>query len=228
MSKFAGLAAGGQKTVFAALLESKKEPQEQSITESAFFESVNEEAVSDAIDKAANQSARADAMAVVLAYVDDGDDSAEALDAYAQALADSDEDGDIGEPEQEDYETNLTLMAEALVALGVPAAVAMDAMGGDDAAAAKAFTVASDFVEKSDASEDDLIAEFSVREAMMMEATMRVIRDGKVRMIRKPLKKKRLSSAQKAGLKKARMKAHSGAAKRARAKSMKLRKSRGM
>lgn len=215
-----------QRTNFTSLLESKKPGQE--ITEKAFFESAGDDLMLEAIDKAGNQSMRADAMAVVLAWIDDGDDSAEALDLYAQALADSDEDGEIGDPEQEDYELNLTLMAEALAALGVPTKIAVSAMEGDDAAAAKAYTAASDFVESSEADEDDLIAEFSVREAMILEATKKVIRDGKVKTIKKPVHKKKMSSAQKQSLKKAQRKAHTASAKKARAKSMKARKSRGM
>ncbi len=227
---FAQLGAAAPNATFTRLLESKRQGEgESEITETAFFESAaSSDLMLEAIDKAGNQAMRADAMAVVLAYLDDGDDSAEALDLYAQALADSDEDGEIGDPEQEDYELFLTLMAEALAALGVPAKVAMAAMDGDDDAAAKAYTAASDFVEASEADEDDLIAEFSVRESMILEATQKVIRDGKVKLIKKPLKKKRLSSAQKSALKRARMKAHTGAAKRARAKSMKARRSRGM
>lgn len=227
-SKFEQIGMGrGSHTNFAPLLESAKKPAGE-ISEVAFFESVSEDDMMEAIDKAGQQAMRADAMAVVLAFVDDGDDSAESLDLYAQALADSDEDGDIGDPEQEEYELYLTLMAEALVALGVPPKVAMSAMEGDDAAAAKAFTAASDFVSASEVDEDTLISEFSVREAMIMEATKKVIRDGKVKMIKKPVHKKKMSSAQKQALKKAQRKAHTASAKRARAKSMKARRSRGM
>lgn len=213
-----------RRTNFNSLLESKKPGQE--ITEKAFFESAGDDLMLEAIDKAGNQSMRADAMAVVLAFLEDGDDSAEALDLYAQALADSDEDDEIGDPEQEDYELFLTLMAEALAALGVPSKIAVAAMEGDDAAAAKAYTAASDFVE--DADEDDLIAEFSVREAMILEATKKVIRNGKVKTIKKPVHKKKMSSAQKQSLKKAQRKSHTASAKKARSKSMKARKSRGM
>ncbi|MGL4349442.1 MAG: hypothetical protein ACRDC7_00910 [Aeromonas veronii] len=217
----------GPQVSFNRLLEGKKDGQPE-ITEKAFFESVGDDSIMESIDKAGNQAMRADAMAVVLAFVEDGDDSAEALDLYAQALADSDEDGEIGDPEQEDYELFLTLMAEALTALGVPAKIAMSAMEGDDAAASKAYTAASDFVEASEVDEDTLIAEFSVREAMIMEATKKVIRDGKVKVIKKPVHKKKMSSAQKQALKKAQRKAHTASAKKARAKSMKARRSRGM
>lgn len=227
-SKFESVAGPkGQQVCFTRLLEAKKEGQPE-VSEKAFFESVEEGAMMESIEKAGNQAMRADAMAVVLAFVEDGDDSSDALDLYAQALADSDEDGEIGDPEQDDYELFLTLMAEALVYVGVPPKIAVSAMEGDDAAASKAYTAASDFVAASEADEDTLISEFSVRESMIMEATKKVIRDGKVKMIKKPVHKKKMSSAQKQALKKAQRKSHTASAKKARFKSMKARKSRGM
>lgn len=226
-------AKGGMN--FAPMLESlggnsqvKPEPSgPEEITEKAFFESADDKAMLEAVQGPAEQGARADAMAMILAWLDDGDDSADSLDAYAQALADVDEDGDIsGDEEQALYEGSLTTMAEALAALAVPAKVAMGAMDGSDEDAAKAFNAAADFIANAD--EDELIADFSVREAMMLEAMQKVIRDGKVKMIRKPLRKKRLSAAQKAALRKARAKSHNAAARAARKKSMRVRKSRGM
>ena len=232
--KFADLGRlSPSQTAFKPMLESldgkanKQGKEEGEVTETAFFESITEDKMLEAVQGAANQSARADAMAMLLAWIDDGDDSADALDAYAQALADVDEDGEIGEgDEQKAYEVSLTLMAEALVALGVSPKVAMGAMKGEETDAVKAFTSASDFI--SEADEDELIAEFAVRETMMLEAVKKVIRDGKVTYIKKPLKKRRMSPAQKAALKKARSKSNTAAAKAARKKSMRARSSRGM
>ncbi|WP_198588962.1 hypothetical protein KP541_28060 (plasmid) [Escherichia coli O111:H8] len=50
--------------------------------------------------------------------------------------------------------------------------------------------------------------------------------NGEIKLIRKRLRKKRLTAAQKSALKKARRKAQTGAAKLARKKSMKLRRKR--
>lgn len=225
---FAGAAAGSEFGDAVAMLDGVKKQDPASVTEKAFFDAVTEEQMLDAVANAANQAGRADAMAMVIEWVADGDDSAEGLDVYAQALADVDEDGEVtGDEEQELYEKALTLMAEALVSLGVSAQVATDAMGGDDSAAAKAFVAAGDFLE-GDAEPDELIAAFAVRESMMMDAVVKVIRDGKVKLIRKPLRKKRLSPAQRAALKKARAKANTAAARAARKKSMRMRSARGM
>lgn len=225
---FAGAAAGSEFGQALAMFDGVQQPDAGTQTEKAFFDSVSDEQMLDAVSNAAVQGARADAMAMVIEWVADGDDSAIGLDAYAQALADVDEDGEVsGDDEQEAYEQSLTLMAEALVSLGASVQVATDAMGGDDAAAAKAFVAAGDALD-GDVDADSLIAKFAVRESMMMDAVVKVIRDGKVKLIRKPLRKKRLSPAQRAALKKARMKANTAAARTARKKSMRMRKSRGM
>lgn len=62
--------------------------------------------------------------------------------------------------------------------------------------------------------------------ALLTEAFKKVVRNGEIKLIRKRLRKKRLTAAQKSALKKARRKAQTGAAKLARKKSMKLRRKR--
>lgn len=227
---FAGAAASSEFSAAVAMLDGVKKKDPASMTEQAFFDSVSDEQMLDAVAGVAMQAARADAMAMAVEWVADGDDSAEALDVYAQALADVDEDGEVaGDEEQEAYEQALTLMAEALVSLGAPTQVATDAIGGDDSAAAKAFVAAGDFLDgDADMDVDEMIAEFAVRESMMMDAMVKVIRSGKIKLIRKPLRKKRLSAAQRAALKKARAKSNTASARTARRKSMRIRSSRGM
>ncbi|GAL07944.1 baseplate or tail tube [Photobacterium aphoticum] len=73
-----------------------------------------------------------------------------------------------------------------------------------------------------------MIAEFGVRETLMNEAIKKVVRDGKVVTINTNKRKRKMTAAQKAALKKARLKAHSSSAKAARKKAMKTRHSRGM
>lgn len=225
---FAGAAVGSEFGQVMAMFDGAKPVEPGSQTEKAFFDGVTDQQMLDAVSSAASQAARADAMAMVIEWVADGDDSAEGLDIYAQALADVDEDGEVsGDDEQAVYEQALTLMAEAMVSMGVSAQVATDAMGGDDAAAAKAFVAIGDALSE-DVDPDDVISAFSVREAMMMDAVVKVVRDGQIKMIRKPLRKKRLSPAQRAALKKARAKANTAAARTARKKSLRIRRSRGM
>lgn len=231
--KFEEMKRGGNAAMFRPMFESlqgKPAPTQSELTEKMFFDSAEADAaMDDALTTSAMQSVRADSMAIIMEWVADGDDSADALDAYAQGMADADEDGEINpDEEQAEYENYLTLMAEALTYLGVPAKVASDAMSGDDAASAQAFIAAGDALAADDVDQDTLIGEFSVRETVMLESVVKVVRDGKVKMIRRPLRKKMLSSAQRAALKKARMKANTGAARLARRKSMKIRAKRGL
>lgn len=231
---FEDLKRGGKAAhMFGPMFESlqpKNTTTQKEISEKDFFESAEgDAAMSDAMDKAAIQSYRADSMAMIMEWVADGDDSADALDAYAQGMADADEDGEINpDDEQAEYEQYLTSMAEAMIYLGVPDKTANAAMSGDDAASAQAFIAAGDALAADGVDQDALISEFSVRETAMMEAVVKVIRNGVMKQIRRPLRKKILSAAQRAGLKKARMKAFTGAAKMARRKSMKIRINRGL
>ncbi|MGL4898780.1 MAG: hypothetical protein ACRC4U_01830, partial [Shewanella sp.] len=74
------------------------------------------------------------------------------------------------------------------------------------------------------------IAQFSVlgQHEAMLEAVKKVVRSGKVKWIKKPLRKKRINGAQRAALKKARMKSNTSAAKAKRRRSMKRRKASGL
>jgi hypothetical protein len=93
----------------------------------------------------------------------------------------------------------------------------------------------SEEITEEAASDEDMIAAFiggdTVFESGILEAAfkkIRVVRDGKVTIKKKRLGKIIMSAAQKAGLKKARRKSNTAAAKVHRAKSMKLRKQRGI
>lgn len=196
--------------------------QDEPLSEKLMFESVDEELVLESISKTADVSLRSNAMAAVIAFAEEGMNTAEELDLMAVGMADLDEDGEVSEPEQEDYEESLNAMADALEHLGLEASVIEKSFEDDDAAEEVALHVANYLDDLDD--QDQYIANYSVRENMMLEAVKKVVRDGKVKYIKKPLRKRRMSAAQKAALKKARRKSNTGAAKRARRKSMKLRK----
>ena len=209
----------------------------EEVTEQHFFESLvagDEEGEGEELDpyfeavsKQAATVSRADAMAGVIEWLEGTDPSADSFEAMAQGLADLDDDeGDMSKSEQAEFDATLTTMAQALVFLGVSAEMASSVADDDDDAAEKAFKTATDA--KSGKDDSELIADFSVRESMMLEAVKKVIRDGKVVKIKKRTTKKRQSPAQKQALKKARMKAHSSSAKASRRKSLKKRKSTSM
>lgn len=194
------------------------------VTEKLMFESVSDDLIVESIANTAEIPLRSNAMAAVFAFAEEGMNTAEELDLMAVGMADLDDDGEVSDAEQDDYEESLNAIADALATAGVdPALITKALMDGDDDAAEEISLAVADFLDGLD-DQDDYIASYSVREKLMLEAVKKVVRDGKVKWIKKPLRKKRMSPAQKAALKKARKKANTGAAKRARRKSMKIRK----
>lgn len=216
-------------TFIAGLAQAESATKDiDNIEETAFFESVGEDSMLEAMEKIASANLRADGAAAVSAWVEDGDSDFDALDSFCFGLAGSgDDDDELSEAEAEDYNDILKAAAEFIVNVcGVSAELTTKVFAGDDDASATVFDAVESFL--AGESTSDLIAEFSVRENMMMEALKKVIRNGEVVMIRTNRRKKRMTAAQKAALKKARRKAHSAAGKAARKKSLRLRKSRGM
>lgn len=187
-----------------------------------------EEAMYEAIETNALTNLRAMGMGALITWADIGDPTADDFDLTAQGMADVDEDGEVSELEEEGYNEILFAMAQGLRFVGVDADVVEELLGGSDKAASSAYVAMANKLEGMDMSEDELIAEFSVQQEGMMEAKKKVIRDGETKWVNKPLKKRRMTSAQRAGLKKARMKAHSASARAKRKKSMRKRGASGM
>lgn len=197
--------------------------EEVALSEKLMFESVSDELITEAISSSAEIQIRSNAMAAVFTFADEGMNTAEELDAMAVGLADVDEDGDNSDQEQDDYEEALNALSDALEHIGVSPETIEKALSDDDAAAEEVALHIANFADELE-DEDTFIASYSVREKLMMEAVRKVVRDGKVKWIKKPLRKRRMSAAQRAALKKARRKANTGAARRARKKSMRIRK----
>ncbi|EGQ9764651.1 hypothetical protein RDG75_004131 [Vibrio alginolyticus] len=204
----------------------KQEPEVQPITEQAFFESVEtKDALFESVSAMATSQARQDAAAAVVQWVEGGDADYDELDALLFGMVeggDSDEEVELDDIQNEQYE-QLTKFASEFMATfsGVDSAdVAL--MDEDDSAADRVYEALENAL--SDVNNSEAIADFAVRESVMMEAKERVIRNGKPTYINKRKRKRRMSAAQKAALKKARRKAHTSAAKASRAKSMNLRK----
>lgn len=225
--------SGDQETSeFAHFFQAKKEPlaaiapqeaQDEPISETLMFESLDENLIVEAVTASAEVTLRSNAMASVLSFADEGMTTADELDSFAVGMADVDDDGEVNEAEQEDYEEALNAIADALEHIGVSPDVIEKALADDDDAAEQVALHIANYADELD-DEDQFIANYSVREKLMTEAMRKVVRDGKVKWIKKPLRKRRMSAAQRAALRKARKKANTGAAKRARRKSMKLRK----
>lgn len=182
--------------------------------------------------EAADQSGRAQAAAAVLEWAAGGDASAEAFDELALGLAGIDDTTDELSDEAIDaYNDQLVMLAEAAIGLGAAQDDVTTMIDENDSDSAQAVM---DAIAVED--EDEAIAAYSVTggndgalmESAMLEAAIKVVRGGVVKIVRKRPHKMRISGAQRAALKKARLKAQSSTAKIARMKSMKIRKKRGL
>lgn len=190
------------------------------------FESV--EADGDETVAFAESSTRFRGITAALEWVSAGDFTFQALDDLAYGLADLDEDGEVTEEEEDEYNAILAAAGDALVFLGGNAKNVSALLDEDDDAGLKLGTMLTDKLDNTEEDDDEIILRFAMPKGMITEAVAKVVRNGKVVFVRKKLKRKRISAAQRAALKKARRKSNSAAARFARKKSMKLRKSRNM
>ena len=173
---------------------------------------------------------RASGMAAALTWIDEGEYTAEFLNGLiAGMVSDSDDEDAPVTDIDDDFYTGLSeSTAEALVALGGATEQVASAMDGDEDAAEVLGEYLADRLEESEKSDSDLITGFAVGNSLVLDAAKKVVRNGKVVLKKRRLKKVRLNSKQKAALKKAQRKAHNSAARRARAKAMKIRSQHGL
>lgn len=207
-------------------IEPVQEPE--SISEQAFFESIDSDQMLEAISKVADSNLRQDAAATVVQWIDGGDADFDELDALLFGMVADDEEGevDLSDAEYEVYEKLSDFAAEFILSVSSADEADVELMGDDADSAERVYSAVESALSEKDA--DEAIAEFAVRESLMLEAVRKVIRNGEVKYIKKRTRKRRMTAAQKAALKKARRKANTGAARAARKKSLRARKSRGM
>lgn len=204
-----------------------KDEQDVNQTEQAFFESVSEDSMLESIQKVAIVGERMSAGAACVQWAQGGESSFDTLDAMLFGMAGGQDDVELTDGQAAMYESLQAHAGEFLVSVGgVQDHQLTEMMEGDEEVTDALFESLSTALDGVDT--DEAVAEFAVRESMMMEAKKKVIRDGKVKIINTKKRKRRMSAAQKAALKKARAKANTGAAKAARKKSNRMRKSRGM
>lgn len=214
-----------EENIFEGLFQVEKTPEADTLGDA-----ITESAVNSAIGELVDRQARASAMSALLTWLDEGDYTYEALDSLAAGVADVDFDDEVGDDEEDYYNDILDAISDAMVFLGAESGNVADFLNEeDDDAGEKLGEFLAGKLEDDSRDEDEIIGDFAVRESLIAESTIRVIRGGEVvrkkKRIRKP---KRLSAAQRAALKKARRKAHTGPAKLARRKSLKIRKRRGL
>lgn len=186
----------------------------------------------EAVSARAKGDERGLAASMIAQWLEDDDPEADAFDALAIMMAglDSVDEGTEFTDEQVDaYNAALAALADAAVSMGADQDDVTDMIDDmDDSAAERVFDALS---ENGTDMLEEAIAVYTVAggETAMLEAVRKkVVRDGKVKIIRKRPRPRRLNSLQKQALKKARRKAHTSVANLHRKKSMKLRKKRGM
>lgn len=174
---------------------------------------------------------RENAAVAVLAWLYAGEYSFEALDALVQG-ASATADIDIGPDQEYIWNETWNSVADFLIMCGAePEAVQELFDSGDaDRAQRMANFVKENpaFIEKSDQYLAATFISGGDPSGILEEGMTRKVVDGVVKWVRKKHKIKRMSSAMKRGLEKARKMAQSGMAKLKRMKSMKKRKSAGL
>jgi len=203
-------------------------PIDKPLPESIFEDDGGAAAAGDFVAK----QLRSQGMACVLGWIDGGDFSLDALDMFIQGVADLDGDGEVqeGGDEENYYNELFGAAAEAMASLGAdPDMIGKFIDDGDSEAGDSIGSMLKGKLDAVEQTDDAIISDYVMGSSdQVMESTVKVIRGGRVVLKKKRLRRVKLSSAQRAGLKKARMKSHTSMALHARAKSMKIRKSRGL
>lgn len=182
-----------------------------------------------AIDDFAAQQLRSQAMACALGWIEGGDFSYQALNDAVATVADMDGDGEISDEEDGYFNDLLNEVANAFLALGADSDNIQSFVDNeDDDEGTKLGAFLSEKMQGVDDDDETIISNYAVSDDQVMESVIKVVRNGQVVLKQKRLRRVKLSAAQKAGLKIARRKAFTSAAKLARKKSMKLRKKRGL
>lgn len=179
----------------------------------------------------ADQQLRAAGMALALTWVEQGDFSIAALTDGAFVIADADESGELDDDENEQLNELLQAVADAFVSMGAdPVNVAAFVDSEDDEAGATLGAFLAEKMADVTMEDTEIITQFALGGDLILESMVKAVRNGRVVLKRKKRLgfHAKLSSAQRAGLKKARAKAFTGAARVARKKSMRIRKKMGL
>ncbi|MCU3341256.1 hypothetical protein N8V28_21200 [Enterobacter hormaechei subsp. hoffmannii] len=191
-----------------------------------------EMAMFEALDRRVKEDRRGLAASMLLDWASDGEPTWLDFSALAISLADlpdlEGDDEDYTDEQVDAYNDALSELAYAAIALGANQDDVTSMIDDeDDDAASAVFDSLSDVDD-----DDDAIGEYTIagddEDALFEAPKIKVVRGGKVKLIRKRLRKLRRTSKQKAAIKKARRKAQTSTAKLHRRKSMKIRQKRGM
>lgn len=213
-----------------AFMESNKDTNNDKGTKEQPPKKELSDAIFEAVQLKNKQDERGTAAASVIGWANSAEPTSDSFDDLALGLAgidDEESDDDITDDQIDEYNRWLGLLADAAVSLGADQADITAVIDEDDDEAAIS---AADGITGNTDDEDDAIAVYSVsgNDDAMLEANVKVIRKGELKIKKKRPRPMRQTAKQRAALKKNRLRSHSAAAKMSFRKSMKVRNKRGL
>jgi hypothetical protein len=198
---------------------------------------------SDPISALADAQLAAMAMGAVLTWLDEDDYGYEALYDLVAGVSDLDGDEEWTKEETAVWDALWPQVADAMLSLGAEEDTVKDFLDKeDDDAGERLGGFLSGILDEESASDDEIVSAFAAGDSAIFESAgqedsvfeaafkkVKVVRGGKVVIKKKRISgRAKLSAKQKAGLKKARRRSHSAAARLSRKKSARARKQRGL
>lgn len=207
---------------------SAAEQAEQPLSEALILSGLNESTSIDVIGALNDQVVRLKAGSVVVEWARADDNSYSMLESLVIGMVDEDEDGELDDDQQVEANELFTVVAEALIQIsGMPAATIQKMLENEDDELAE--QVAEKVEEKlKPVSSSEVVADFAVKQALLLSSQRKVVRDGKVVIVKTKLRKQKRTAAQKAALKKAQLKSNNSASRAKRKKSNRQRKAHGL
>ena len=214
-----------------AIQAAKKTEEDNTIAESLLLSSMDDDIVLAALSDLSEKQIRSLAASIAIEYARSEDNTYNALEAIVIGSiddTDDDEEPELDEEEQQEFNELLSLVGDALVAFsGKDIKMVQKALEKEDDELLD--SICAEIIEKiKGESTSELVADFSVKEALLLSATKKVIRNGELKLVKTNRKKRKMTSAQKQALKKARKKSNSAAARAKRKKSNRKRAQRGL
>ncbi|QUM78795.1 hypothetical protein HWV00_21210 (plasmid) [Moritella sp. 24] len=187
----------------------------------------DDESILSAMAVTADKNLRSFAAALVIEWAKSGEHDYDSLEALIVGAVNEDDD-ELSDDDKQEVEELINAVSQFILDITDMSAKDLQTLFEEenDTLAEKAGDAISDAI-KSEPT-DELIANYAEKQALLLSAVKKVVRDGKTVLIKKRTRKRRMSPAQKAALKKARKKSNSSAARANRKKSNRLRKSKGM
>ena len=190
----------------------------------------DDELILSAMIATADKNLRSLAASLAIEWSKSGELDYDALEALITgAVNDNDDDEELSDDEQDEVETLMNAVSQFILDITDMSAKDVQTLFEEEnaAQAEKAGDAISEAIKGG--SSDELIANYAEKQALLLSAVKKVVRNGKTVLIKKRTgRKRRMSPAQEAALKKAQKKSNSAAGRANRKKSMRLRKSKGM